>query len=229
MTKLSKVLAVFAAVASIAFMGFAGVATFGGPNWQARAAELEGYTFTRADDENGTWSVTHDVTGERIGQASPVFPQVLAAAYDDAIRRQREEIQTLTDKRPQLETQLEQYTRAIAVDKAALDARIQELRAQLEDLRTAMADTSRSVVEKTEEVQQVEDVIIARRQDVLRLQAQVEELQADIYRSERIQQQLKDLIAQVDGNLAKAKRRAAQLTGQPVESPYSPAPVEEMP
>ncbi|QDU36764.1 Chromosome partition protein Smc [Maioricimonas rarisocia] len=229
MTKFSKVLAVFAAVASIAFMGFAGVATFGGPNWQARAAELEGYTFTQSDDENATWSVTHDVTGERVGQASPVFPQVLAAAYDDAIRRQREEVQELTDKRPQLETQLEQYTRAIQVDKAALDARIKELRAGLEELRTAMADTSRSVVEKTEDVQQIEDVIIARRQDVLRLQAQVEELQADIYRSERIQQQLKDLIAQVDGNLAKAKRRAAQLTGQPVEAPYSPAPTEEMP
>lgn len=229
MTKFSKVLAVFAAVASIAFMGFAGVATFGGPNWQARAAELEGYTFTLSDGDPPQWSATYDVTGERVGQASEVFPQVLAAAYDDAIRRQREEIQALTDRRPQLETQLEQYTRAIEVDKAALDARIKELRTSLEELRTAMAETSRSVVEKTEEVQQVEDVIIARRQDVLRLQAQVEELRADIYRSERIQQQLKDLIAQVDGNLEKARRRANQLSGKPVDPAYNPAPSEDTP
>lgn len=92
-----------------------------------------------------------------------------------------------------------------------------------------MAETSRSVVEKTEEVQQVEDVIIARRQDVLRLQAQVEELRADIYRSERIQQQLKDLIAQVDGNLEKARRRANQLSGKPVDPAYNPAPSEDTP
>ena len=64
------------------------------------------------------------------------------------------------------------------------------------------------------EVQKVEARIEARREDVLRLAAEVEELRIDSFRIQQIQQQLQDLIQQLDASLERTQRRHDQLSAE---------------
>jgi chromosome segregation ATPase len=70
---------------------------------------------------------------------------------------------------------------------------------------------------QAEEVQKLKDRIEARREDVFRLGAQLEEIRGDRFRIRQVQQQLLDLIQQLDGSIERAERRRDQLT-------YSPPP-----
>ncbi len=220
-TNVGKVLSVVTAVASVIFLGFVSVAVFGGPNRAGEARQIEGYTFTRTpatDTQSPQWTVTKHV-GEGNFQPSPVIEPVMVAALKDKHNEEQQELNDLQARVSPLEQQISAAKTTITADLAALDARMQELEAALQDKRDEVQATAEQVEMKAIEVQKVELRIEARREDVLRLMAEVDELRTDNFRIREIQQQLQDLIQQLDASLDRTQRRQNQLR------PYSPPPV----
>jgi len=217
MGNISRILAVVTAVLCMAFFGFALVTTrLGGPNWQTEADKLRptdsdpaGYVFTRTLGENAQWTAT-STRGEAVKSAK-VLPEVLVAAYDHKINALQNELNALNEEQPQLEQRKQTMEQNIAADEAALQQAVGQRRQFLAQLRQQYSDLSQQVVQKTEEGQQIEQVVEARRTDVFRLANQLELLKADESRIEQIEQQMLDLIRQIDADLAKAERRQEQL------------------
>jgi hypothetical protein len=211
-TTIGKALAVATAVASLAFLGFAGVSTFGGPNWEGRARSIEGYTFSRTEGENPQWTVKKHV-GDVSVPANKNLAPLIAQVYDDKKKDADEELAKLTAREPLVKAEIEALGKSTVADLAAMDARAADYRKYLDQLRKDVEALAAQVDMKAADTQKLEQRIEARREDVLRLSAQLEELRADGFRIGRIQQQLKDLIQQLDGSLERARRREAQLKG----------------
>src|SRR5262245_6702004 len=93
-TTVGKVLSVAIAVASVIFMGFVLVATLGGPNWEAEARSIDGYTFGKTDAQPIQWTATRHV-GDKTISPSKTIEQVMVAVYDDKIQETRNQVQKL--------------------------------------------------------------------------------------------------------------------------------------
>ena len=229
MGNISRVLAVATAFLSIAFLGFAAVTTFGGPNWVTMAQDLaptqqdpQGYVFTRSAGENPQWTAAA-TNGETVKTAK-VMPDVLIAAYDHKIAAIKQELDALNTEQPQLEQRKTQMEGAIAADKQALAQAVSEREQYLESLRQQALALSKQIVQKTEEGQQIEQVVDDRRTDVQRLENQVEVLEADNANIDQIEKQMLDLIRQIDADLAKVERRQTQLKDRLEGETADPAP-----
>ncbi len=88
MTKFGKALVVFVAVMSVAFLAFIGVTALAGPNWQAKAADLDGYAIDPVPGDVVQWKVTERVTGKELG-TKPTLPAALKAAQADKVQAQQ--------------------------------------------------------------------------------------------------------------------------------------------
>jgi len=207
-TNVGKVLAVLTMVASLTFFAFVSVATFGGTNWEAVAHNMDGYTFTESPEH--VWSGQKHV-GEGQLTSSKTIEAVIDAAYQDMNTTAQNELRELEADTPTIQQQVDEAKAAIEVDIAALDARLEEVRQQLADKRADVDAKTSEVQEAAVKVQELEDRIRLRREDVLRLQAQVEEIRIDRFRIQEIDQQLRDLIQQIDGSIERARRRQTQL------------------
>ena len=139
------------------------------------------------------------------------LPEVLTKVMDDILAQQRQELQALNEREPLLTARVEQLEKAIAADQQALATYEQQQRQLLEAMRTKGQELASQVLTATGEAQKLENVIEARREDVLRLQQQVRELQADQFRLNAIQQQLQNLLIQLEGDLDRAQDRAELL------------------
>ena len=225
-TTVGKVLSVATAIASVIFMGFVLVATMGGPNWEAEAQSIEGYTFGKTDAQPVQWTATRHV-GDKSISPSKTIEQVIVAVLDDKIQETRTKVQQFEEQAGPLQAQIAEAKSANEADEKALQAHLEELAALLEATEAEVQQTAEQVEAKAEEVRKVELRIQARREDVLRLSAQVEEIRGDRFRIHEVQQQLQDLIQQIDGNIERAQRRRAQLEGAgDMAGPTEPVPAD---
>jgi len=217
MTKIAQILVVFVTIASLAFMGFAITTTVGGPNWEESIPQLSNYKITLGGDSlNPVWQAT-TVRDEAVqGGQHKVLAKVLIACFEDQNRRDAEKIAKLNERKPLLEEKLAQVKASIAPDDAALLAYETMLRQHLDKTAKELDAAAKVVIQKTDEVQQIGKKTEARYQDVLRLEAQVDETRGDQFRLAEIKQQLLDQIAQVNGLLERARDRNEQL--------YNPKP-----
>jgi hypothetical protein len=209
-TTLGKVLSVATAIASVIFMGFVLVATMGGPNWEAEAHSIEGFTFSKTDTAPVKWTATKHV-GQANFTPNDALEPVIVAAYDASKQEAQAKLDVLKAKDGPLQAAIDAAQASINTDVKALTDQIDELDKLLDQTEAEVLATAQQVDAKAEEVRKVEVQIQSRREDVLRLMAQVEEIRADRYRIHEIQQQLQDLIQQIDGSLDRAERRREQL------------------
>jgi hypothetical protein len=231
-TTIGKVLAVAITVASLAFFGFVSVGVFGGTNWDQIARDLENnrldqtgqpgpdatdkpYSFSRTTGEKPQWTATKNVGGGTTLPSDPALAPVVVAVMQDLNQSERTELQNLTPKVSRLDAEIAAAEAAIAADREAVQDKQDELMAILGELRDEVQRTTQEAQMQTEEVQKIRDRIEARREDVLRLGAQLEEVRGDRYRIQQIQQQLRDLIQQLDGSIERAERRRDQLNYTP--------------
>lgn len=217
MTKISKILAVFVAVASLAFVGFAMATTFGGPNWRVimQEEEFRGYRISQTPD--GIWTA---IRGSDEGQvaSSKVLPDVLSKIMDEVQQQRQQRIQDLQARIQPLEQKISDLESFQYADEEALKKFEDEQRRLLAEIRQREADTAGRVIAATNESQKLENQIAARREDILRLAQEVEELRADQFRLREIRGQLNDLLNQLNGNLDRAEHREKLLRE------YSPSP-----
>jgi len=210
-TTIGKVLSVATAVASVIFLGFVLVATLGGPNWEAEAHSIEGYTFSQTDSQPKQWTATAHVGGGQIPSNRAIEP-VMVAVYDAKIKNTNDEVNKLQERDGPLQTAITESNASIEKDVAALKQQVDDLAALLKATQNEVVSTAQQVEAKAEEVRKIELQIQSRREDVQRLLGQVEELRADRFRIREVQQQLQDLIQQIDGSLERAEIRQEQLS-----------------
>lgn len=219
MTKLSKILAVFVAVASLAFVGFAIAASFGGPDWsEAMSADyFKAYEITKSEGAEATWSATR---GSDDGQVatSKVLPEVLTKVMDEVQQQRQAEIQELQAREPLLAARLADLEKYKEVDEKALEEHISKLRERLANLTQQESELTSQVTAMAVEARKVERQIGARREDIIRLNQQVEELKTDLYRLDVIRDQLRDLNFQLIEHLDRAAERQNGLSKE-----YNPA------
>jgi len=212
MTKFAKILAVFVAVASLAFAGFAVVTTFGGPDWRAvaRAPYFQHYNIAPGGAPDYIWTATRVIDGAQIA-TSKRLPEVLVKVMDDILQRQQAELQILNDREPLLKTRVDSLTRAKADDEKGLAAFETAQRDRLAAVRKKNEEVAAQVIAATQEAQKIEDQIALRRDDVMALRRQAEELKADQFRLQEVQKNLESLLIQLQGDNQRAGIREQGL------------------
>lgn len=227
MEKLSRILTVVVTVAALAFMGFAGVIWFGGPNWEAEARRLEGYTFNQAEGEPPIWSATRAEGREELSTRSPLLPAVLTAAIQDRTRRAQEEHARLAQAIPQLQQQAEILTRMQAQDLEALERAYEGERQRLAAFQTQIEAASKQQEAIAEDIRKLEDQLDSRRQDVFRLDLEYRLLLADLGRIEQNVEAVSQQIRLIEDELEKVQRRQQEFDARGLP-PLSPAESEAL-
>jgi predicted RNase H-like nuclease (RuvC/YqgF family) len=210
MTKFAKCLVVFAVGASFAFLGFAWVSMMGGPNWDAEAAALPGYEFTKA--EGGSWTVRDRATGQAITVKSPtVRASAILAAREDLAKKQDDETQKLSGPTAKYKKNLADAQKLNQADTKAMEARVQQLNTQLENLNAKILELSGDVVKRSQEAQLIRNEAAKRREDVFRLTRELAEIHTDQFRSEELERKLRDQLVRLDGVIVNLESRNQQL------------------
>lgn len=225
MTKLGKILVVFTAAVSVAFLAFVGVTAIGGPNWEARAKEIEGYGFNKNVSETGTtYTVTKNVTTEdkRTLVTAPSLPAAVVAAQKDRLTVQGERLQDLDGQIEEARGTLETERKAQTQDEAGVPRRIAALRAQIEQLDTDILELTKRGTQQAEAAGADRATAEARQHDVARLAAELAQVRTDRYQILEQQRQLEDLLVRLEGSIDRAERRRRQLATRTDE--YDPAP-----
>lgn len=215
MTKIAKILAVFVAVGSLAFAGFAIVTTFSGPDWRAMIREpyFQHYSFTAGGAPDFIWTASRISDGAQIA-SSKRLPEVLVKVMDDILQRQQAEQTELSDRETQLQARVDALTKAKAEDEVALSAYEAVQRQRLAAVRKQNEVVAAEVIAATQEAQKIEDEIVLRREDVIALRRQLDEIRADQYRLEVVQKNLESLLIQLEGDNWRADLREQGLKKQ---------------
>ena len=222
MEKLSRVLAVLVAVLSVAFMGFAGVVSFGGPNWEAEARSLEGYTFSRSGGENPVWTATRAAGRVELSPKSPLLPEVLTAAIRDRTEEARQERDRLAQEIPDLQKQSEALRAMQEQDLPALEQYFQTQSKRLADTHGQIATTSQQQEMLAAEISKIEDQIDSRREDVFRLELEYRVLEADVERTTQNVEIVEEHIRLLEDELDKAQRRKQELDARGIPAAETP-------
>lgn len=222
LTTISKCLAVFTVVASLTFLGVAVIATASGPNWAGELDELPQFTFTKTVSETGTtWGVKSRVDEDF--SKNGILPEVIVAARSRLKQDQEAELGELRRQTDAVSVRLKQYKEWIATDLKAVDARVAQLKTDLTDINQQIIDKTTEGTKLAEETSQVQVDTETRRQEVIRLQAQLKEIRADKFRADEQKKRLVDLLARVTGNIDRVDRRNRQLRkrlDKPPKAPY---------
>lgn len=224
MEKFSRVLTVLVAVLSVAFMGFAGVVSFGGPNWEAEARAMEGYTFSRSSGEAPLWSVTRAEGREELSTKSPLLPAVIAAAIQDRTQRAQARLQELNEQIPQLEQQNKALAAMQDVDVPALEQAFQAQSKRLADAHAAIDATSQQQKMISDDIRKTEEQLASRREDVFRLELEDRVLDADVERVKQNVAVVEEQIRLIEDELDKVHQRKEEFDrrGLPPAQPYVP-------
>ena len=117
MTSIGKVFTVVLAIASVLFVTAALAVVMTGPNWLAKADQVEGYAFSRSGGENPQWTATDVATGQPVKSASNLA-DVIPAALDAKVTAYNTELAALREQKQNLENVLQISTATAAEGQA---------------------------------------------------------------------------------------------------------------
>jgi chromosome segregation ATPase len=203
-------LAVFTVVASVLFLGVAVISTAAGPNWAGDIEELPEFVFTETKSESGTtWGVKSRSDAEF--SKTGILPEAIVAARKELKTKQDDRINELRAQITAVTARLAGAKQLIEVDLKAIGTRIVQLSTDLADINQQILDKTSAGTKTAEEISQVQANTETRREEVIRLQAKLEEIRADKFRAKEQQKRLIDLLARVTGNIDRVERRNQQL------------------
>lgn len=233
MTKIGQVLAVCIAVASVAFMAFAVASTVAGPNWSGDEGiqSLPDYLFELAPgtpETPPTWSVKRRRTQESVPPSTPILGHAVLTARRDLTKKQIAQIaefdsninsvpspvMSANNGNPATITLAEKIAlseKANADDVKGMRTRETEMVAEYKALQAEITAIFDKIIATTLESQTTRAEADRRREDVFRLQNQIEEIYTDRYRAIEQQKKLRDLLVRLRGSIARAQRRENQI------------------
>lgn len=212
MTSFGKTLVIFLTFASLAFAGFAIAATYGGPNWQEMASQIEGYKFTYTGGENPTWTAVRARGDEQVA-SDRNLAKVIDAVLADKISKLNAEKTDYQGKIPPLKEAFAKAQAEHEADLPAIQNYIVKERARVAALNTLLAGLEAKVLAQTSESQKLENIASARREDVFRLTGELAEIRGDKTRLEALRRSLAEELEQINGNIERAEQRRDSLLG----------------
>lgn len=221
MTKIGKALVVFVTVMSLAFVAFIGVTALAGPNWQAKADALDGYSFEALGGDVPQWKVTERVTGKDLG-TKQYLPAAVLAAQNDRAQTQQQRMTQLDQEIARLQGVLEAEKAAAAVDEQGIETRVAQLSQIIADLDQQILALTREGTAQAQQAERIRAEAGARRADVARLQSELSQVRTDRYRLAEQIAQLEQRLIRMGGQIDRAVRRQEQLQNRTTE--YDPPP-----
>lgn len=210
MTRFGKILVILITFASLSFAGFAIVTTYGGPNWQEIASQIDGYKFSYTGGENPTWTAVRARGDEQVA-SDRNLAKVIDAVLADKISKLNAEKADYQAKTPPLTEALAKSQAGNQADIPALQDYIVQERARIAALNTLIAGMEAKVLAQTDASQKLENIASARREDVFRLNGELSEIRGDKTRLEAIARHLAEELEQVNGNIERAEQRRDTL------------------
>ena len=214
MARFGKPLAVAAFALCVLFLGFSAAVVMGGPNWQAkaRAEAMDGYLIAPVGEgPDVRYGVTDRVTQQSVATGDSL-PAAVVAAYKDRATKLRAEKAAADERIAGVEQRIPLVAALNDADTAAFDARLDAMRATYEDLSRQLVAATAEGAEAARRAGEVRSVADTRAEDIERLRIELDAVRADLFRVRRQIEGLRDLQVRLDGSLARAERRATQLT-----------------
>ncbi|MFP6703276.1 MAG: hypothetical protein VB861_16130 [Planctomycetaceae bacterium] len=225
MTKISKSLCVFVLVACLAFMGVAAVTSLGGANWHIERDELTGdYTFETTLGETTTYAVKSRQTDQQLTASPKSLAATVIAARKDLVEVQKKKIEAFKTETTTFKTQHQMWTSLTAADEAAMTVRCDQLASELATLNQQIDDAAKQNIAKVEKTQNTLRTNEARREEVYRLLAQLDEIRTDRFQINEQQKRLRDLLIRKQGVVSRLKRRQVQLVRSGARGQYESDP-----
>lgn len=225
MTKISKSLCVFVLVACLAFMGVAAVTSIGGANWHIERDQLTGdYTFETTLGETTTYAVKSRQTDQQLTASPKSLAATIIAARKDLVEVQKKKIEALQTETTTFKTQHQMWTSLTAADEAAMTVRCDQLASELATLNQQIDGAAKQNIAKVEKTQNTLRTNEARREEVYRLLAQLDEIRTDRFQINEQQKRLRDLLIRKQGVVSRLKRRQVQLVRSGARGQYESDP-----
>lgn len=211
-----KIVTIVLAVTSVMLMGASIAAYYGRPN--ARTAmfspELQDYNFEAPVGDTGSWTVT-----ERVGEQANVGPssnpyEAVVKARAHLSQKLGAETSAMNEQVSQIQSEIERVTVQQQQDLEALTTRI-------ETLTTVANGYDQQVKQKSQELQALSvegkatrDETAQRRQDVVRMRNQLEEIRTDLFRLTELRKTLTDRLLRLQLDMQSLQGRQRQLQSQ---------------
>lgn len=211
-----KIAAVLLSMCSIAFMGMSIAAYYGRPDPMAEvtAPELKNYKFEAPLSATGSWSSTFAIGPNQTASTHATAYAAIADAYKKEATRLSGLSTEMNDLAGRLKTLKDEIEAGQKQDTAALDQRVQSLTNTLEEFNrqrlTASARLQTIIVDTTK----VRNETAQRREDVQRLQNELEELRTDRFRLEEIRRVLTDRLVRLQIENTALDARLTQIQNQ---------------
>jgi len=178
-----KIATILLAVTSVAFMGMSVAAYFGRPNPIAEmgAEEVADYKF-ESTPGGTSWSVTPNIGTDRNTKQHATAYGALLDALESKSGQMKSETDTMTERTTQIRDAIIEIRDQQKLDIDALDRRIVALTQLAEAEHSVQMQKSQELQGLSVETKDLRDETTRRRQDVIRLQNELEELKTDRYR-----------------------------------------------
>lgn len=211
LNSIGKVSVVFVAAASLAFAAFAAAMRNGGPNWAAEADELStDFTLNVTPGDPITYSLTHRRTNVA-GKTTPVLAEAVTEARAKQLTEARAELDRLTAEAARLKPLTEAANAASLADAEGLKKREAALMKQLDEVSQSISRINDEIIEKAGAAQKVRAEGQERREEVYRLQNQLELLRNDLYAAQVQRKNLEEEELRLKEILQRLERRQQQL------------------
>ncbi|HIE96119.1 MAG TPA: hypothetical protein EYG03_26615 [Planctomycetes bacterium] len=192
-TAFPKIATILLAVTSVAFMGMSVAAYFGRPDPIAEmgAQEVVDYKFESTPDGN-SWTVTPSIGTDQTSKQHATAYGALLDALDSKSGQMKSETDTMNERTTEIRDALIQIRDQQQQDIDALDRQIVNLTQLAEEDHSGQMQKSQELQGLSVETKDLRDETTRRRQDVIRLQNELEELKTDRFRLVELRRVLTD-------------------------------------
>ena len=194
-TAFPKIATILLAITSVAFMGMSVAAYFGRPNPIAEmgAEVVADYKFESATTAEGTsWTVTPNIGTDRTARQHATAYAALLDAFDSKSSQMESETSTMNERTAVIRDAITQIGDQQKQDIDALSKRIAVLTQLADAEHSEQMNKSQELQGLSVETKVLRDETTRRRQDVIRLQNELEELKTDRFRLVELRRVLTD-------------------------------------
>ena len=212
-----KIAAVVFTIASVAMMGMSLSAYFNRLDYVSQMSDplISDYKFESTTAEGKTsWTVTPSTGDDRTERRKDSGYAALQEAYQDKSKRSSAKAQEMEQLEQLLSKQKERVAAEQEEDLVALDKRIQQLTNAVTTTKNQYLAVSQQHQKLITESQEVRAETADRREDVIRLTSELEELRTDRYRLKELRRDLTDRFVRLQLENQAMNQRLQQINQQ---------------